>query len=427
METHALFQAALGLSAPWRVSSIDFDAAGSEGRGQLDIHLDFERGARFTCPECSAEGHVHDTAERRWRHLDFFQHVAYLHARVPRVRCPSHGVRTVDVPWARPESGFTLLFEAYVMVMAREMPLKALSRQVGEWDTRLRRIVIHHVKDARERVDMREVRELAVDETSQAKRHRYVTLFAEPGGEDRPPRVLFVASGRGRSTFHDFVKDLRQHGGWPGQVRDLCMDMSKAFQQGAAETLPFAEITFDRFHVMQVVSRALDDARRRERKERPELKSTRYDWLKNPRKLKRKSRERLERLSQLNLKTAKAYQMRLNLQDLWEKDSEKRARRHLCAWCSWVEQETQRPKEEGRPWVLEKMHGVAKSLRANADKILNYYRRRRTTGLLEGINSLVQAARARARGYRNVETFKAMIYLIAGKLRFALPTITHTR
>jgi transposase len=50
---------------------------------------------------------VHDTVDKTWRHLDFFQHKAFLHARVPRVRCGEHGVRLVAVPWARPGSGFS--------------------------------------------------------------------------------------------------------------------------------------------------------------------------------------------------------------------------------------------------------------------------------------------------------------------------------
>lgn len=109
MKDRELFQAALGLQEPWRVDRIEFDAEAE----RLDIDLNFPRGARFACPEADhMDCPVHDTEDKSWRHLDFFQHQAYLHARVPRVRCPEHGVRMVVVPWARPGSGFTLLFEA---------------------------------------------------------------------------------------------------------------------------------------------------------------------------------------------------------------------------------------------------------------------------------------------------------------------------
>jgi transposase len=115
-----LFTAALGLSAPWRVTRTEF------GGEQLDLYLDFPRGARFPCPakDC-AQGAcvVHDTADKTWRHLDFFQFKAFLHARLPRVRCPEHGVRQVEVSWARPGSGFSMLFEALALTFAAAMPV----------------------------------------------------------------------------------------------------------------------------------------------------------------------------------------------------------------------------------------------------------------------------------------------------------------
>ena len=109
MDELGLFTAALGLSRPWRVVRTEFDPEAT----QLDLYLGFDRGARFACPakDCAHGGcPVHDSAEKTWRHLDFFQHKALLHAQLPRVRCPEHGVRQVAVPWARPGSGFTLLF-----------------------------------------------------------------------------------------------------------------------------------------------------------------------------------------------------------------------------------------------------------------------------------------------------------------------------
>jgi transposase len=75
--------------------------------------------------------------KKTWRHLNFFQHEAFLHARVARIDCSDCGVRLVNVPWARPGSGFTLLFEAFVMTLVKDMPVSAAARLVGEHDTRL--------------------------------------------------------------------------------------------------------------------------------------------------------------------------------------------------------------------------------------------------------------------------------------------------
>ncbi len=143
-ETLDLFKAALGLGEPWRVTRSDFDVA----QGRLDLYLDFPRGARFACAVAGCDQGscpVHDTEAKTWRHLDFFQYKAFLHARVPRTRCPEHGVHLVEVPWARPESGFTLLFEALLIEFATAMPVARVAAMTREHDTRIWRVLEHHV------------------------------------------------------------------------------------------------------------------------------------------------------------------------------------------------------------------------------------------------------------------------------------------
>jgi transposase len=129
-----LFQLALGLTSPWMVMRSEFTV----GDGQLDLYVDFPSGSRFACSECGGGGcKVHDTKSETWRHLDFFQHCTFLHARTPRVICPTCGVHKVAVPWARGGSGFTLLFEAYVLALAKAMPIANVAERMGEHDTRL--------------------------------------------------------------------------------------------------------------------------------------------------------------------------------------------------------------------------------------------------------------------------------------------------
>src|SRR5574338_332920 len=157
METNELFQAVLGLVPPWRVTQVTFDPKGGDGRGQVDIQVEFTADARFCCAECGGSWPTHDTVEKTWRHLDLFQHLTFLHARVPRTRCIDHGVRLVRVPWAREGSGFTLFFEAYVMMLAPQMPMAQIAEVVGEHDTRLWRLAQAHVERARANVDMSKV------------------------------------------------------------------------------------------------------------------------------------------------------------------------------------------------------------------------------------------------------------------------------
>mgnify|MGYP003576031519 CR=1 FL=1 len=163
-----LFQMALALPEPWYVDRAEFDAAAR----RLDLYLDFRTGGSFSCPECERAGcKAHDTTEKTWRHLNFFQHEAYLHARVPRVRCSNCGVKLVDVPWARSGSGFTLMFEAMVLMLVKSMPVADVARFVGEHDTRLWRIIHHYVEGAREQLDFSEVCRVRLDETAARRGH----------------------------------------------------------------------------------------------------------------------------------------------------------------------------------------------------------------------------------------------------------------
>ena len=396
---------ALGIVDPWKVESIEFDP----DKKRLDIRIDFKRGGAFDCPACGVSGcKAHDTSEKTWRHLNFFQHEAYITARVPRAGCSDCGPHVVDVPWARLDSGFTLLFEAMVMALAKQMPVKALAVLIGEHDTRLWRILHHYVKKGRKKADHSQVKRVGVDETSRKRGHNYVSLFVDMDS----PRVLLATEGKDAGTVKAFKDDLIEHGGNPESITEVCSDMSPAFISGVENHFPQAHLTFDKFHIMKIVNEAVDEVRRQEQKQRPELKCTRYIWLKNPENLKPSQKTALDdlKLSKLNLKTSRAYHIRLNFQQLFEQPADQ-AEAFLKKWYFWATHSR-----------LEPIKQAAYTIKRHWDGILRWFVTRISNGLLEGLNSLVQAAKARARGYRTVRNLSTMIYLIAGKLDFGLPT-----
>ena len=404
MRDTELFQAALGLGTPWSVSGSRFDAAAR----RLDIEITFAKGARFACPTCGAAGcPAYDTEQLTWRHLSFFQHEAYLTARVPRVRCQACGIRQVSVPWARAGSGFTLLFEAFVMALVASMPVAVVARTVGEHDTKLWRVVHHYVEQARDHADHGEVRRVAFDETASRRGHNYVSLFVDLDCR----RVLFVADGKDAATVGAFAADLQEHGGDVAKVAEVCIDMSPAFIRGTAEHLPQAAITFDKFHAVKIVNDAVDQVRREEQQGRPELKRTRYAWLKNTTNLSAGQRDSIESLSRRNLKTARAWQIRLTFQEVYQQPSRQAAEALLKRWYFWATHSR-----------LPPMIDAARTIKRHWDGILRWHDTHVANGILEGINSLVQAAKAKARGYRSTRNLKAIIYLIAGKLELRLPT-----
>ena len=193
-----LFQLALGLSSPWQVLLSEFNLE----QKRLDIKIDFLKGSTFSCPNCNhADLKAYDTVEKTWRHMDFFQHKSYLIARVPRVDCPQCGVRLIDnIPWARRDSGFTLLFEAMIMTLVKSMPVKTLAEFVGEHDTRIWRILHHYVDKGREQADQSKVKHVGVDETSSKRGHNYVSLFVDL----EKAQILFATDGKDHSTVKRF-------------------------------------------------------------------------------------------------------------------------------------------------------------------------------------------------------------------------------
>src|SRR5258708_4597466 len=244
MRDTTLLQQALGLAPPWTVVRSAFDAEAH----RLDVQIDFAPGSRFACPTCGAtDCPAYDTERKTWRHLNFFQHQAYLSARVPRIRCDTCGIKQANVPWARPDSGFTLLFEAMVMTMASAMPVRAVARIVGEHDTRLWRMVHHYVDQALARTDASDVTQIAIDETAARRGHDYITLFVDI---DRA-RVLVATERREANTVAAFANNLAAHGGDAEAIEEVCIDMSPAFIKGVAESLPNATITFDKFHAVK--------------------------------------------------------------------------------------------------------------------------------------------------------------------------------
>jgi transposase len=399
-----LLQLALGLTPPWTVTGSDFDPEAK----RLDIEIDFTPGSRFACPTCAAaDCPAHDTERKTWRHLNFFQHQAYLNARVPRVRCANCGVKTVTVPWARPDSGFTLLFEALLMTMLAAMPVNTVARMVGEHDTRLWRVLHHYVEQARARSDASGVTRVAIDETAARRGHDYITLFVDI----EQARVLFATEGRDADTVAAFADDLAAHGGDPVAVSEVCIDMSPAFIKGVGKSLPKAAVTFDKFHAVKIVNDAVDQVRRAEQKRQGLLRGTRYIWLRNPANLTERQRATLDALPTQHLKTARAYQIRLAFQDLYDQPSAAAGAGFLKKWYFWATHSR-----------LPPMIEAARTVKRHSDGILRWFDSRIANGLIEGINSLVQAAKAKARGYRSTRNLKAIVYLLAGKLDLALPT-----
>jgi transposase len=398
-----LFQTALGISAPWYVAGTEFDAQART----LTIRVDFSVGSRFAVAGAEGEHPVHDTVAKRYRHLNFFQHECFLEVRVPRVKLPDGAVRLVDPPWAGKLSGFTLLFEALVLMLCQQMPFAAAARLVGESRYRVAAICERYVELTLAQADFSNVHELAIDETSRARGHDYITLAAD--AVER--RVLAVTEGRTADTVATLAAELESHGCPAHQITSVSIDMSPAFIKGCAEHLPEARITFDKFHVVWHAGTAVDKMRRIEQRTDRSLKGMRWSLLKDRSRLSPEAAADLDALiaKMTTVRTARAWSYKEQLREILERKQINVVRAMLQRWCTCV----MRSK-------VEPMKDVAALVRAHLDGIIAWAQTRQTNGFLEALNGLFQAAKRRARGFKRMSTIRTVIFLIAGKLDFSV-------
>lgn len=374
MNSEFLFSQALGLQSPWKVEEINFSNDSTLEQNELHLQIGFEPGARFS-DESGALCPVHDTVDRQWQHLSFFEHSCYLHCSVPRITTTGGKVRTVEVPWARPGSGFTLLFEAMALAMIeREMPVNRVAEMLKVNPQRIWTIFNHWIGKAKIADDVSSITQLGIDETSSKKGHKYVTL----GVDLEESRVIFVTEGKGKATLHNLQGHLENKGVEKEQIEQISMDLSPSFIAGAAEAFPSAEITFDRFHVVKLLNEAMNQVRVSERKEHDALKGHKYTFLRNRENLTHKQEVSLAEMIGLYPTLGQAYRLKELFNDLWSMPDKESAEAFLKQWCEEVENSK-----------IPAFMKFVKTVRSHWSGIIHFVETKITNGILEGINSKV--------------------------------------
>jgi len=397
-----LFEAALGIAPPWFVAGVRFD----EVSKVLTVGIDFTAGTRFSAEGASGEHPVHDTVTKTYRHLNFFQHECVLEVRTPRVKPPDGTVHLVKPPFVGKLSGFTLLFEALVLMLAPQMPFAAVARIVGISPYRALAICKRYVALALEQAYFGNVQALAIDETSRARGHNYITLAAD--AHER--RVLAVTEGRDADAVAAIANELVEHGCPPEKIESVSIDMSPAFIKGCTEQLPNARITFDKFHVVWHANAAVDKMRRIEQRRDKSPKGMRWSLLKDRASLAPEAAADLDALiaKMITVRTARAWVYKEQLREILKRKQINVVCDMLKHWCTCVMRSKVEPMKE-----------VASMVRRHLEGIVAWTQTRQTNGFLEALNGLFQAAKRRARRFASFDTIRTVIFLIAGRLDFA--------
>src|SRR6266571_1603698 len=370
MDDLTLYATILGIGAPWDVVRVELDDTAKA----VHVWLEERPETTFTCPECQTVSPLHDHVERSWRHLDTCQYETRLHARVPRVQCAEHGVKTVPVPWATPHSRFTVLFERLAIAWLKEATPAAVARRLGLTWEEANGIVERAVKRGLARRLSMAARYLGIDEHSYLKHFQFVTMVVDLERQT----VLHVADDRTAETL-----------------------------AGYFESLSIEE---------RLAIEAIDQVRRRENRVLRQqgdhrLTGTKFLWLKTrvtANDFTVAARRHFRRLRRSTLKSARAWAMKEAFRHLWDYRSIPAARAFFERWQAWAIRSRLRP-----------MIHVAGIIRRHLANVLNYITYPLTNAVTEGLNAKIQWIKYSSRGFRNRERFKLAIYFHCGGLDLA--------
>ena len=402
MQDRELYRQLLGLQEPWKVGEVrvDFEEL------KVDVWVEWPPEGQAPCSECGKAYRIYDhREERQWRHLDTMEFQTILHCRIPRINCPEHGVKSIDIPWADKNSRFTALFErlAIDVLLGCQTQTKEKGLLRLSWDE----VHLIQEKAVQRGLDRRmtgELKHIGVDEKSFLKGHRYATILSDLNHA----RVLDVARDRKEESLGELFRRIPEE--QRKTIAAVAIDMWEPYINAAEEMLPEADIVHDKFHRAKYLGEAVDKVRKAEHKGllkegSEDLKGTKYLWLTNPDKWTDEQEQQFKALKDKGLKVGRAWAIKEMFSDLWGYTYEKAARNFFRKWYWWVTHARLKPMAE-----------VAKKLKRHLDNILTYLRHRITNAVAEGLNSKIQQVKSAARGFRNFENFRIAILFFCGKL-----------
>lgn len=296
---------------------------------------------------------------------------------MPRIKEADGSIKNQNVPWARPNSGFTLLFEAFsLLLIENEMPVNKAAKIVGVYPNRLWTVFNYWISRAHSDDEIEDPEQLGFDETSTKKGHNYVTTMVDL----KQRRVLFACEGKDSGCIRKSVEYLNDKQVEMENIKQVCIDMSPAFIAGCRDHLPQASVTFDKFHVVKEVNRAMDELRKLERQGNQRLKGHKYTLLKD--RLKPRLQDERDLLVEYYPKLGEGYRLKQLFMEFWDIRDREEAEGYLAFWCDLVDE------SNIQPFVK-----AANTVRAHWTGIINYIESRINNGILEGLNSKIQLAK----------------------------------
>ena len=387
----------LGVHLPWFVKQVVVN----EKEQRIDVYIDHERDIKVRCPQCKEFYGLYDHApERIYRHLNTCQMATYIHVRVPRVNCPTHGVKQIDSEFGENGSDMTFAYESYVIQVAQECSIEGTGRICGlSWErgwNALERAVKRGLARKAHRIPPR----IGVDEKSIARGHKYESLVYDLDAGT----VEYVCDDRRQDSLESYYQQFNQEE--LSSVKAVAMDMWDPYIAATKAYIPDAnkKIVFDRFHVMRHVLEAVDKVRKNEHKQLSELgkeilKGTKYLWLWSQENIPEWRREEFDTIKAKDLRVCRAWAIKENLRHMWDYRYEANMRKYFKRWYFWATHSR-----------LEPIKKAAKTLKTHVDNIVTYARHRITNALGESVNAKIEKIKRFACGFRNRSHYRTAIY-----------------
>lgn len=392
----------LNLADPWEVSDIDMDTE----KLRLTIKVATRKGAKLPCPECGKLCSKEDHREKRiWRHLDTMQFGTFISCKIPRIKCPEHGVKSVKIPWTGEYSRFTLLFEKFAIdvIQAAKSITSAKKLLRISWD-QIHEIQKRAVERGLERRKDDAIKHAGIDEKNFLKGHSYASLLTDLD----QGRVLDVIEGRTEESAKSLLNTLSEN--QKKSIEAASMDFWAPFMNAAKDIIPNAEIVHDKYHASAYLGKAVDSVRKKENSSLlklgdDSLKGTKYLWLTNLENLSRDARKKFRSFALNELKVGRAWSIKESLKHFWSYKYSGSAINFFKSWYYWATHSKLKP-------IIE----AAKTLKRHFAGLLAYLKHHITNAATEGLNSKIQSIKSNARGFRNFQNYRIAILFNCGKL-----------
>jgi transposase len=373
------------------------------------------RAQLLRCPCGKQARAIYDRRRRRWRHLDLGRCRLWLVYEIRRLDCPACGIRTEQLPWARPGARHTRDFEDMVLWLAQRTDRTSVATLMRcAWET-VTTIINRGVAELLDTRRLDTPYRIGVDEICYRHPHRYLTIV----GDHDTGTVIDIQPGRGEQSLANFY--TRQSDSALAQIEAVSMDVAKAYIGATREHVPQATICFDPFHIMQWVNRALDAVYSEAITGRGQASITPAQWRAGrwalrtgQNKLSDDKRALVNQIARTNRRIGRAWTLKEQLRDLYRIDHPPGgARHHLKRWITAAKRSR-----------IPAFVALGKRLQVYFDAVIAAVELGISNALIEGINAKIRLINARGYGHHSAKTLTSMIYLTLGGLHPQLPTRT---